>query len=361
VFGVAKLQSLEFLPLNVELNEPFGIATGAHHAVHNVLVRLTLDDGTIGIGEAAPVPHISGETDHQVLAAAGAVRARLASLDLSRYRYVSAHLGELLSELPSARAGVEIALLDALTKRARLPLWKFFGGATTELITDITIPTGTVAHAATSAARAQENGFLELKIKIGGSNVELDLQRIFAVAEAAPSARLILDGNTAFDVEEAICLIGELGRIGTRVVLFEQPVEAANIEGLREVEASTGVAVAADESLRSLDDLRQIVRLGGISAVNIKTAKFGVIQAWDLLQTAKSLGLQVMMGGMVETEISMTTSACLAAGAGGVRFVDLDTPLFLANSPCTGGFAQTGPRLDLSPIAAGHGVGYSSR
>jgi hypothetical protein len=64
----------------------------------------------------------------------------------------------------------------------------------------------------------------------------------------------------------------------------------------------------------------------------------------------------MMIGGMVETELSMTTSACLAAGIGGFRFVDLDTPLFMSERPLVGGFAQQGPRLDLSGITLGHGV-----
>jgi L-Ala-D/L-Glu epimerase len=52
----------------------------------------------------------------------------------------------------------------------------------------------------------------------------------------------------------------------------------------------------------------------------------------------------------------MTASACFAAGLGGFAFVDLDTPLFLAENPFEGGFAQEGPRLDLAGVQAGHGV-----
>jgi len=36
--------------------------------------------------------------------------------------------------------------------------------------------------------------------------------------------------------------------------------------------------------------------------------------------------------------------------------VDLDTPLFLADDPFAGGYAQRGPALDLAPIEAGHGA-----
>jgi len=49
-------------------------------------------------------------------------------------------------------------------------------------------------------------------------------------------------------------------------------------------------------------------------------------------------------------------SACFAAGQGGFRFADLDTPLFLATNPFVGGFTLTGGRISVAAIAAGHGV-----
>jgi hypothetical protein len=69
--------------------------------------------------------------------------------------------------------------------------------------------------------------------------------------------------------------------------------------------------------------------------------------------------MSLMIGGMLESTLAMTTSACFASGQGGFEFVDLDTPLFLASSPCVGGFVQHGASLDLSAIQLGHGVSQS--
>jgi L-alanine-DL-glutamate epimerase-like enolase superfamily enzyme len=49
-------------------------------------------------------------------------------------------------------------------------------------------------------------------------------------------------------------------------------------------------------------------------------------------------GLQLMIGGMVETRLAMGFAAHMAAGLGCFRFVDLDTPLLLANDPVQGGY-----------------------
>ena len=69
--------------------------------------------------------------------------------------------------------------------------------------------------------------------------------------------------------------------------------------------------------------------------------------------------LRLMIGGMVETRMAMSASACFAASGMlpvDFAFVDLDTPLFFAEDSFDGGYAQRGEVLDLTPIAAGHGV-----
>lgn len=352
------IESLSFSPFTIPLSEPFGIATGAHIAAENVLVRLRLMSGASGLGEAAPVPHISGETRARVLARESEVRDALEGRDLRAFRGVSAVLGEVLADVPSARAAVEMAVLDALFRTYGLSFAHFFGGAETRLTTDITITTGSVEHAEYSAARARSLGFRELKVKIGGVDLDHDVRRLRAVAKAAPECEWILDGNTAFSATSALELLELLGAVRERIVLFEQPVAREDWDGLAEVARKGHVLVAADESLRSREDFQRIVRTPGIGAVNIKTAKLGVIGALDLLQAAQGAGLVVMVGGMVETEISMGVSACLAAGVGGVRFIDLDTPLFMGARPLSGGYAQEGPLMDVSVIRAGHGVSF---
>jgi L-alanine-DL-glutamate epimerase-like enolase superfamily enzyme len=353
---VVRIRKLSFSELNVPLHEPFGIATGAQPTAENVLVRLELDDGTVGLGEAAPVPHISGETRSAVLSGLERLREECLGLDVQAFRRVCGVASEILQEVPSALAGFEIALFDAIARRQRLSLVDWFGGDCSELTLDLTITTGSVEQASHAAVRAAQDGFELLKVKVGGSDLDLDVRRLRAILRAAPKAQLVLDGNTAFDVKGALALLDGLGKERERIVLFEQPVARDDFEGLRQVEQESGVTVAADESLRGFEDFRAVLRTGGIGAINVKTAKLGLLRAWELLVAARTAGLNVMVGGMVETEISMTASACLAAGVGGVQFCDLDTPRFLASSPALGKVAPWGPKLDLSPIARGHGV-----
>jgi L-alanine-DL-glutamate epimerase-like enolase superfamily enzyme len=63
-----RIRSVEFEPLNVPLLEPFVIAIGRLDEVRNVLLTVTLENGVIGYGEAAPLEPINGENQATVQA-----------------------------------------------------------------------------------------------------------------------------------------------------------------------------------------------------------------------------------------------------------------------------------------------------
>lgn len=357
--GASTIVEIRAEPWNIALTEPFGIATGAQHEAANVLVTVVLDDGTVGLGEAAPFPAVNGETQSDALSAIARAASATRGADASRFRHLSAAIREATEASPSARAAIESAALDAVTRKGGMSLWRFFGGAEERLETDITIVTGDQEHAGRSAAVATERGFRTLKVKVGGGSLDLDVERILAIVAAAPSARLILDANGAFSAEEAIELVERVG--AERIALFEQPTGESDLEGMHTVRRRTRVLVAADESARSVEDVTRLAMERAADVVNVKITKTGLVEACDIIAAARGFSLDLMIGGMVETPLAMSVSACLSAGQGGFRFVDLDTPLFMKYLPTQGGYRQEGPLLDVSHIDRGHGVSVMTR
>jgi len=350
----------------MELNEPFGIATGAQHVAANVLLTLTLSDGTVGLGEAAPFPAVNGETQEAVLSALSAASSSLSGLDAQRFRPAVGIAEHALRGTPTALAAFESALLDAVCRRAGLSLWSFFGGAQRELVSDITIPTGSADHAGNAALRATSEGFETLKVKVGGVPFDHDRARLNAIIEAAPNARLVLDANASLSAEAALELLDSLGHARGQVALFEQPTAKTDLDGLRRVREHGAVPVAADESACSAADVVTLIRAQAVDVINIKTMKCGLLEAMDMIAVARAAGLGLMIGGMVESKLSMTVSACLAAGQGGFSFVDLDTPWFLKDAPFSGGWVEGAQGVPGAParrstlrvdqITSGHGV-----
>jgi len=63
-----------------------------------------------------------------------------------------------------------------------------------------------------------------------------------------------------------------------------------------------------------------------------------------------------MIGAMMESRLATSAAAHFVAGLGGFRYVDLDTPMLLADDPFTGGFEQRGGIYDVSGVTSGLGI-----
>ncbi|HJZ50033.1 MAG TPA: enolase C-terminal domain-like protein, partial [Roseiflexaceae bacterium] len=226
----------------------------------------------------------------------------------------------------------------------------------TSLETDMTITTGTVEQAADAARDILARGIRMLKIKVGSGDLTLDVERVTAIAGAAPGAPLILDGNGGFNADKALQLTATLLEHGVRVALLEQPVPTDDWEGMRQVAQWCGIPIAADETAADSSAVLRIVQERAAQVVNIKLMKSGIVEALDIAAVCRSAGLRLMIGGNVESILAMSASACFAAGQGGFAYVDLDTPLLMAENPFDGGMTYQGGRIELGHIQAGHGV-----
>ena len=168
-----------------------------------------------------------------------------------------------------------------------------------------------------AAARAEADRPL-LKPKVTG---EGDVERVAAVRENAPGARLIVDANEGWRPDLVAPLGTELARLG--VELIEQPLPAGDDAILAELDRP--VPVCADESCHTRTDLDALV--GRYDVVNIKLDKTGgLTEALALRRAARAAGLGVMVGCMVATSLAIAPAVLVAQDA---DFVDLDGPLLL--------------------------------
>ncbi|CAO2204755.1 unnamed protein product [Urochloa humidicola] len=349
----------EARPLRVPLASPFTIASSRLDAVSNVAVRVELRSGAVGWGEAPVLPSVTAEDQPAALAAAGRACHALAAAPAAP---LGAMLRDVAGVLPghdfaSARAGVEMALIDAVANSIRIPLWRLFGGASDTVTTDITIPIVAPNEAAQLAAKYRGQGFQTLKLKVG-KNLNSDIEVLKAIRLVHPDCSFILDANEGYTADQAIEVLDRLNEIGVTPVLFEQPVHRDDWEGLRDVSIVSmekyKVAVAADESCRSLLDAQKIIHGNLAHVINIKLAKLGVLGALEIIDAARKANVALMIGGMVETRIAMGFAGHLAAGLGCFSFVDLDTPLLLSEDPVYGGYEAFGPLYKFTN-ARGHG------
>ncbi len=286
----------------------FRISRGSRTEVNVVTVEIR-DGDAIGRGESVPYSRYQ-ESVEQVVADVERLRSRLEA-GLSRE--------ELQAVLPpgAARNVLDCALWDLEAKKAGKPVWQMAGleepHATT---TAVTISVDTPEKMAEAAGKRAEAPLL--KVKLGG---EGDVERMLAVRNAAPRARLIVDANEAWTPELCREFLPHMARMG--VELIEQPLPAGQDEVLREI--SRIVPVCADESCHTREDLERL--RGMYDYVNIKLDKTGgLTEALLLAKEAREAGFGVMVGCMLGTSLAMAPATLLTAYA---RFVDLDGPLLL--------------------------------
>ncbi len=330
--------------LNLLLEHPFQISRGTQTVAENVLVTLEHGD-IVGLGEAAPSGYY-GESQATVHTVLDHLSGELGS-DPFELDAILDRLDHAIRLHPSAKAAIDLALHDLMGKRLGIPLYAMYGlSAGGTPLTSFTIGIDTPQMMAQKAAAASR--YHILKVKVGTPHDRENLAAIRAVTNAT----IRVDANAAWSAKEAVRAIDELSEFDLEFV--EQPVAAADLDGLQYVREHVRIPVICDESCVVPSDIPRIV--GRVDGINIKLVKCGgVRRAYQMIQTARSFGLRVMMGCMVESSILITAAAHLSPL---LDYADLDGNLLLAADPYSGAIVEHG-RLQL-PSAPGLGVAYRS-
>lgn len=291
------------------LREPFVIARGTRTEAHVIIVELA-EDGHVGRGEAGGVAY-HGETPDRMLTQIEAVRD---AMEQGCERH------DLPALLPAggARHALDSALWDLAAKREGLPVWRMAGAKHWEPVaTAVTIgirPLDAYERSARDHAR-----FPWLKVKVDANN---PVEAIAAVRRGAPTARLIVDANQSWSVDELRRHSERLRIYG--VDLIEQPVAVGEDEKLAGYRCP--IPLCADESLSIADDLPSLV--GRYQFVNIKLDKVGgLTPALDLAKEARRLKMRLMVGCMLGGSVSIAPAMVLAQQC---EVCDLDGPWLLA-------------------------------
>jgi len=340
-----RIVAFDVQPLDVGLEDEFVISRGRIDQVENAWVSVTLNDGSTGFGEIAPFEALTGETRGRSMAVASSLCESLVGQNAAAAPRLAIGMAQREPSEPAARTGVECAVVDALSRSRGMALHDMWGGADVrEVETDITLPILEEDRVDALAQRWFDRGFSVFKLKVG-ADLDADAARVHRLATAFPGAGFVLDANQGFSADDAVRFIDALGGLHSRVRLYEQPVDRADLDGMCHVRAHTSVPVVADESVFNLEDARRVIERGAADVINLKIMKAGLHETLRIAELARASGTGLMVGGMVETRLAMGFSLALALGCGGVTHFDLDTPLLMSTDPIAGGYTYDGPRL----------------
>jgi o-succinylbenzoate synthase len=302
---------------SLPLSRPLETAAGRIETRRGFRIRVEVD-GTVGIGEATPLP---GWTE-PLTACERALRA----VDDP----VSALDGDRLADAPAARHGVSLAVLDARARAAERPLYRYLGRdeRVDSVAVNATIGDGSTTETADAAVDAVDRGFPAIKLKVGARDPATDLDRLEAIRTRCPDVELRVDANGAWEESTADELLPTLAELG--VAVLEQPLTADRLEAHARLR-DRGVEIALDESLVECG-VEAVVDAAAADILVCKPMALGGVDvARSVIDTAREVGLDGLVTTTIDGSIARGAAVHLAASVPEMRPCGLATGDLLAD------------------------------
>lgn len=227
-----------------------------------------------------------------------------------------------------ARCGLDLALHDRIARKHDLPLHRLL-----ELPDPTPKPSSftiSLDEPEIMAGMAQQvSKYPIIKVKLGGD--QQDMARLKAIRNARPEVALWVDANAGWGLDDALGYIAALEDL--KIEMLEQPLAKEDIFGMGLLQRETTIPIVADESVQAIENIEALAD-AGVRGVNLKLMKVGgIAPALRMIKRSKELGLELMLGCMIETSIGTTAMAHLSGFA---SWLDLDASLLITNDPFEG-------------------------
>ncbi len=334
---MSKIAHIEIFPTAIAMKDVFTIGTGfvsdPDAAGHHIFVKITTDDGYIGWGEQRALPSWSYETTESITTT---IRHHIAPLLLGQNPLNRNKIHDTIYQTlkpavsnghPFAKAAVDIALHDLCGQILNVPLHTLFGGKRHN-----TLPLSYALSIDTPEIMALKAKALSpctcFKVKVAGMPA-LDEDRLRAVHEAMPDAKLWIDANQSYTPSNALELLKRVENIN-EVYCMEQPVASQDWFGMKRVREASPVPIAIDEGCFTYFDLGKIARLECADAVVLKLCKSGGLsECIKSVYVAEANALELLGSGLTEAGVGFIASVHLFSTIDLVLPAELNAPAFL--------------------------------
>ena len=308
--GPLVIRRIDAIPVALPLKTPMKMSAETITAAQNLLVRVEAADGTVGWGEAASAPTMTGDTQGGLVAA---VRDHLAPIlmgtDARDWPVLRPALHRTLLGNGGAHSAVEMAVLDLIGRATGKRLIDLVGRPRRNGVKPMwLLGNKTSEEDVAEAHRKQQEGFDFFKLKIGVKPLANEIAIAFAVREALPTTPLCADANCGLTFAAARAYIEKTRK--ARLMFVEQPLTYDDVEGLRKLARGTKVPIGVDEGIHSFADITASAKAGA-GGVSLKLIKLGgIIAAVEAGKLCQRLGLSVNIAAKI-AESSISSAAAL--------------------------------------------------
>ncbi len=310
----------KIFPFQLQFKHPFKIAHTLRTQTDVVYLQLQ-HEGIIAWGEAAFPPYVAEniETFKSFISKVNLPKHIDTLQDLHNYLYT------VKSEFPLdtfSICALDIALHNYLAIKLNSTISQLYALPTLQKNTSITIGIGSLEEMQQKINEAHDAHYFKLKV---------NQEHAFSIVENFRNLSdkpFVVDANQGFsDTKLAWKFADFLAEC--KVQYLEQVFDKNDLEAHRWLKQKSKIPLIADESYQSIENLPKIAEC--FNGINVKLMKSGgLMEAYNSLAKAKSMGLITMLGCMSESSVAVNAANELSALA---DFVDLDGPFLVNNDP----------------------------
>ncbi len=316
--------SLTYKVHKLLLKHTWTISRNSTDFKNNVFVKIKRD-GIEGLGEAAPNIRYD-ETPESTVATIESAIPLFNKYDLWHFVDLGYAIKALGTGQTAAKAALDIAIMDWIAKKQNMPLYQYLGLNKEKVpLTTFSIGIDTPEVIRQKVKEAEPYPILKIKVGLGNDH------EIIGAVRSVTDKPLRVDANEGWkNKEEALEKIKWLEKEG--VEFIEQPMPAAMHDDIRWLRERVEIPIVADEAVKTAADIPRLA--DAYDGINIKLMKSaGLQEALRMIAMARSLGLKIMLGCMIESSLAIAAAAQISPL---VDWLDLDGNLLISNDPMKG-------------------------
>jgi O-succinylbenzoate synthase len=347
-----RVDAVEVIRVELPLVRPFRTAFGTQTSRSILLVRLQTDLGC-GWGECAA--HAEPYFNSEFTAGTEIVLANwLGPVLIAAGDFSPSHIPDLLGRVrgwPAAKAGIEMAALDAASRADGLSISQFLGGTRDAVDVGVSVGmTDTIDELKAVVASYVDAGYARVKLKIEPG---WDVEPVCAIREQYADLLLQVDANASYPAG-ALEPLQALDGLG--LLMIEQPFATDDLDSHSRLAGTIDTPVCLDESITSPMVTRHALDQQACSIVNIKVGRVGgLLTSVAIHDLCRARDIAVWCGGMLESGIGRAANVALASLPGFILPGDISASDRYFARDLTEPFRLSGSSL-LVPSAPGLGV-----
>lgn len=310
----------------LELAHTWTIARNSSDYKNNVFIEIN-KDGITGIGEAAPNVRYDEDAERTTQCMLD-VQPILLKNDFFEYNDLKKQIDAQITNQSCAKAALDMAILDWVSKKEGQPLCTFLGIETNRVpLTSFSIGIDSLKNMQQRVLEAEEMPIFKIKL---GKSIQNDREIITAIREVTDKV-IRVDANEGWkNKEEALEQIHWLKE--RNIEFIEQPMPAEMMDETAWLKERSPLPLIADEAVKRTSDIPSLA--SAYHGINIKLMKSGgILEALSMIKLAREMEMQIMLGCMVESSVAISAAAHIAPL---VDYADLDGNLLLKNDPYIG-------------------------